>query len=274
MAQSAPISAAVAAHAAPASAAQGATKRLIDEAANTSGTDPREGRKSRLMPTGSPHPMQVIGKDQAAPTAPVTKPSGDSDDDVSIWYILKDFMQREMNINGQDQQSATMQIQAQSTALSEANQSLANFNIHVSNETSFSWMQLIKSGGTVGVTALLLVGGLLTMNPILLGLGVAYAAGLIYVNTAKPSSGAFSSSSFLGNMFTMSDTTNTPSPGDSIKDQSTMMQINNSATQANQKMNTTMQIQIEQPSQLNQQFAQTFSSLINYAAQAAATARG
>ncbi len=185
----------------------------------------------------------------------------DTHSSISIWFALEQFMVNDvMGMNNLEMSSAMKQVQAQSNAISTVAAGLSNLNTQISQQKSTDVMKSV--GFSIGVFLL----GLLLSGPTLgasLATGIAIAIAFPVCNSQDANQQGTSRFDFL--------TDSAPNTTQMLEDQNTQQAWSLVGTNSNQQLSTTMQLHVQQTSQVNVQAAQQFSTMINYASQTMST---
>lgn len=192
----------------------------------------------------------------------LVKNSGDGETQVSIWYLLANFMANDiMGINEKEESAAMYQVQANAATLDQINDNLAKLNptLEKAHHTDI-WK-------SIGFAIASVFCGLI-LAPFTAGLSLAAGISIAVafpVCNAEDSNKSQSAARFN---FLQDNSADQQALLEASVSQSTLSNI---GTQANQSQQTTMQLHVTQTSQIISQAAQQFSEMIQGAAQTANT---
>jgi hypothetical protein len=212
---------------------------------------------------------QVVGNDAKGVLSPVKSvKSSDPKEETSIWFLLEKFMvDGIMGMNNLEMSAAMKQVQAQSNNITNVAAGLSKMNADIAKQKAPDVTKNCIFSIGVFLAGLILApftGGAS------LAAGIAIAIAFPVCNAQDNANGAAGRFGDLSGFMTSTtlDTTQLTTV------QNTQQGWSLIGNNANQGLSTTMQLHVQQASQVNGQAAQQFSTMINYASQTMSTGRG
>jgi hypothetical protein len=207
----------------------------------------------------------AVRKDVDAVLKTAKAAGADSNSSTSIWFVLEQFMVNDvMGMNNLEMSAAMKQVQAQSSAIANVAAGLSKMNTQITEQKTTDTMKSVGFAVGVFLAGLLLApftGGLS------LAAGIAVAIAIPVCNAQDTAAGVKDTRfDFLSD--------NSPNTSQMLQDQNNQQAWSLIGTNSNQQLSTTMQLHVQQTSQLNVQAAEQFSTMINYASQTMSTGRG
>jgi hypothetical protein len=212
---------------------------------------------------------QVVGNDAKGVLSPVKSvKSSDPKEETSIWFLLQEFMVNDiMGMNNLEMSAAMKQVQAQSNNITNVAAGLSKMNADIAKVKSPD-----VTSNCIFSIGVFLAGLILApfTGGASLAAGIAIAIAFPVCNAQDVGSDAAGRFGGLSDFMTNTtlDTTQLTTA------QNTQQGWSLIGTNSNQQLSTTMQLHVQQTSQVNVQAAQQFSTMINYASQTMSTGRG